>query len=353
ASFSADGRFGFIGWSVRTHPAWHSGILAIDLADGSIVSRLALPDVTDGVDPARRVVAAPKVIGDAGAGTLLVAEPWYEFTPATASQPTYTFDNALFRAGIANGKWSTTTPIPAQPGCGADAFLGGPLSSGGVWIACSTGGTELTVIRRLDAAGSRIGDVQVVGTGGVDAELVGPSPDGRSVYVWDPTTLTITRVDLASGSTTVGHGKTGTAAAGAGPLAALGSWLAPTAAAKSLLRGGLVVSRDGSRVYAIGVRGAAGGEGLAGSAGVFAFDSTTLAQVAQYPPTADYVSIALSTDGQFLYAAGLSGVDASGGASGNMASITVFSTADGSVRLVAGELGLGMLTFLSPILDGQ
>ncbi|MEA2675046.1 MAG: hypothetical protein QOI92_2238, partial [Chloroflexota bacterium] len=25
ASFSADGRFGFVGWSIRTHPVWHGG----------------------------------------------------------------------------------------------------------------------------------------------------------------------------------------------------------------------------------------------------------------------------------------------------------------------------------------
>jgi hypothetical protein len=232
-------------------------------------------------------------------------------------------------------------------------FLGGPLANGGAWIACSTGGMELTVIRRFDAAGSRIGDVQVVGTGGIDAELVAPSPDGKSVFVWDPTTLTITRVDLATGSTKVGHGTTGTAAVGAGPLAALGAWLAPTAAAKSVLRGGLVVSPDGAHVYAIGVHGTGGGEGLSGSAGVFAFDSTTLAQVAHYEPTADYVSIAVSADGKFVYAAGLPLVDATGADSGNRASITVFSTTDGRVRLIAGELGTSMLTFLSPILDRQ
>lgn len=352
-AFSNDGRFGFVGWSARAHPVWHSGVLAVDLAAGSVLGRLALPDVTDGVDPARRVVAAPKVIGDAGAGGLLIAEPWYEFTPATAPEPTYTFDNVLFKAAFANGTWSTSTPIPSVAGCGADVFDGGPIAGGGTWIACSTGGTELTVIRRLDGTGAAIGDVRVVGTGGVDAELVVASQDGKAVYAWDPTGATITRVDLTTGSTTVGHGSNGTAATGEGPLAAFGSWLAPTAAAKSFLRGGLVVSPDGSRVYAIGVHESGGGAGLTGSSGVFAFDTTTLAQVAHYEPTADYISLAVSADGKFVYAAGMPGLDASGADSGAFASITVFSTADGSVRLVAGELGLGMVTFASPILGGQ
>jgi hypothetical protein len=58
--------------------------------------------------------------------------------------------------------------------------------------------------------------------------------------------------------------------------------------------------------------------------------------------------------GRFVYAAGLPGVDAAGmPAPPQGASITVFSTVDGSVRLLAGELGFGMLSFTSPILRGQ
>jgi hypothetical protein len=350
-SFSDDGRFGFVGWSLRGSSAWHSGVLAVDLRDGTVVSRLALPDVTTGTDPARRVVAAPKIVGAAGAGRLVVVEPWYEFTPATAAQPAYSFGNDLFQVGFADARWSTDVPVATASDCGTDVFRAGPLAGGGTWIACSTGGMELTTIRRLAADGSRIGDVHVVGTGGIDAELVAVSTDGTVIYVWDPAGATLTRVDLATGTTTIGHGATGTAAANGGPLAALGSWLAPSAAAKTLLRGGLVISPDGSRVYAIGVGTPSASSGVAGSSGVFAFDATTLAQVAHYAPTADFASVAVSADGRFVYAAGLPGVDATGAQASQSASITVFSTVDGSVRVIAGELGFGMLSFLEPVLD--
>ena len=39
--YTPDGRYGFVGWSVRAHPVWHSGIVVVDMRDGSIVSRLA------------------------------------------------------------------------------------------------------------------------------------------------------------------------------------------------------------------------------------------------------------------------------------------------------------------------
>ena len=60
----------------------------------------------------------------------------------------------------------------------------------------------------------------------------------------------------------------------------------------------------------------------------------------------------MSEDGKFLYAAGLPGVNADGTGNPRMsASITVFDTKDGSVRLLAGLLGGEMLSFGSPILD--
>lgn len=114
----------------------------------------------------------------------------------------------------------------------------------------------------------------------------------------------------------------------------------------------MVISPDGSRVYAIGVRSDATGPEAGGSTGAFAFDANTLATIAYYPPTADFVSLAVSGDGKYLYAAGLPGVDAAG--QGNFrfsASITVFDTDDGSVRLIAGLLGGEMLSFGSAILD--
>src|SRR5436190_655529 len=111
---------------------------------------------------------------------------------------------------------------------------------------------------------------------------------------------------------------TPTAAAGRGPLDALasmgrrlGSWIAPPAAAKVLLDPGIVVSADGTRVYAIGVTSSSD-PSARGSTGVFAFDASTLAPLGHWAATADFTSIAVSADGRFVYAAAQGGVDAAG-----------------------------------------
>jgi hypothetical protein len=167
--------------------------------------------------------------------------------------------------------------------------------------------------------------------------------------VYRPATATLTRVDLATGDKSSGKG---IVAADPGPLTALGNWLAPTVAAKSWLRGALVISPDGTRVYAIGVRAGASEREPGGSAGVFVFDGSTLEPVAVWQPSADYVSLALSADGRLAYAAGLPGVDATGRQTGNQqASITVYDTTDGSIRLIAGQLGSEDLSFLATILN--
>lgn len=84
---------------------------------------------------------------------------------------------------------------------------------------------------------------------------------------------------------------------------------------------------------------------------MFSFDSESLAPLGNWAPTADFVSLAVSRDGRFVYAAGAPGVDASGTPSGFGASITVYDTSDGSVRMVAGQLGHDNdLSFPLPIL---
>jgi hypothetical protein len=84
---------------------------------------------------------------------------------------------------------------------------------------------------------------------------------------------------------------------------------------------------------------------MGGSAGVFAFDAATLEPVGHWPPLADLMSIAVSADGRFVYAAAMAGFDAEGNEAPYGASITVYDVADGSVRLVAGQLGTAELLF--------
>ena len=130
---------------------------------------------------------------------------------------------------------------------------------------------------------------------------------GDSLFLWGPSARTLARIDLQTGKV-----ETATAPSAAvgddlfGGLAGLGRdfgrWLAPPAVAKSYLDPGIVASADGSRIYAIGVVGESDST-PGGSTGVFAFDASTLELLGHWQPTADFTSIGLSADGEFLYAA--------------------------------------------------
>jgi hypothetical protein len=342
--FSDGGAFGFVGWSTRAGNQWKSGVLVVELLTGEIVSELPLPDATSGDEDSRRVLLAPRVIEMAGAGGVALARSWYEFTPPDSDRPIYTFDVEAFRASFRGGLLGDLAAVPGVAGCGDTLRFAGALADGGTWVVCTSGGTAETTLRRVGADGGLMPDVIVAGGEGIEGDATVLSRDGSTLFAWNPASATLTKVDIATGATTTGDGLL--ARADAGPLVALGRWLAPVAAAKSLLRSSVIVSPDGSRVYAIGVRDGVENPEVIGSAGVFVFDAATLELIDQYPPTADFVSLAIGVDGRFVYAAGLPGVDALGRQTpGQGASVTAFDTADGSTRLIAGQLGNGPIAF--------
>ena len=45
ASASPDGRFGLVGWSVRTVAGWEAGVDVVDLSSLQVVDRLTLPKI--------------------------------------------------------------------------------------------------------------------------------------------------------------------------------------------------------------------------------------------------------------------------------------------------------------------
>jgi DNA-binding beta-propeller fold protein YncE len=180
------------------------------------------------------------------------------------------------------------------------------------------------------------------------APLVDPS--GKALYMWGPVGKTLTRIDIASG--TFSSVTARIAATTADPVAdlahAIGRWMAPPVAAKIFVDPGLVLSPDGTRIFALAAD--PGNGETVSSQGVFVFDAVTLEQVAHWPPTADLTSIAISPDGAWLYAAGQPGFDAAGKATGDPSSITVYATSDGGVGLTAGRLGYEALSFTAPVL---
>ena len=342
--FSEFGAFGFIGWSARADSVWQSGVLVVELLSGEIVSEITLPEMTAGDEDSRRVLHAPRVVGSAGADGLVIGRSWYEFSPPESDRATYTFDTEAFRVSLTGGVMADLAAVPGMAGCGDTIEFGGELADGGTWVVCSRGGAFQTAVRRVAGDGAVRPDVLVTGEEGIEGDATALSPDGSIVFAWNPASATLTRIDLATGEKTTRQGLT--ARADGGPLAALGGWLAPVAAAKSFLRSSVIVSPDGSRVYAIGVKAGVDNPEISGSAGVYVFDAATLQLIDVYAPTADFVSLAIGADGRFVYAAGLPGVDSLGRRiSGQGPSITVFDAADGRIRLIAGQLGTGRITF--------
>jgi hypothetical protein len=344
-TFGTDPRYAYVGWAAREHPVWKAGIIVVDVETGSIVQRVALPDRSDGESDSRTAVVAPGVVGLAGDGQLLVVAPWYRWSPAMSQNPTMHFGSDVFATTLDAGALGGLAPFDAGAQCGDQVMRAGALPDGGTWLACLGAGGGQTIVRRIAGNGS-VNETRVAGGGDLGSDSLGTStisPDGRALYAWDPIGGTLTAVDLATGKVTSGLAST---AAGPGPLTALGRWLTPTATAKVFLSSGIAVSPDGTRVYVLGLEpGAASSHDLAGSTGVFVFDAATLAQVGHWAPTADFVSLAVSTDGRFVYAAGSPGTTSGGTAGAAAASVTVFEASTGTVRLIAGQLGHALLLF--------
>jgi hypothetical protein len=340
--FSRGDAFGFVGWSFRADPVWKSGVLVVDLQTGHPVSRLDLPEMTSGDGDARRVVEAPRVVGQDG-DALVVGRSWYEFSSPDSQFGAFRSDTEAFTASFRGGNLGDLAAVPGMDGCGDTIRFGGVLPDGGTWVVCTRGGAFQTTVRRVAEGGEILPDVSVTGEEGIEGDATALSRDRSTLFAWDPSSATLTRIALATGEKTTGEGLV---ARVDGPLAAFGRWLAPVAAAKAQLLSSVIVSPDGSRVYAIGVTDGIDNPELKGSAGVFVFDAATLELIGIYPPTADFVSLAIGFDGRFLYAAGMPGFDALGRRRGDQgASITAFDTTDGSVRVIAGELGGNLIAF--------
>ena len=347
-TFSVDGRYAYVGWSARAHPVWHTGLVVVDLRDGSVIQRIALPDRSTGVGDSRTFADAPRVFASAATGRVVIVQPWYSWSPVASPNPTHHFDADVLAATATAGVLSPPRAMPAGTGCGDSVSLAGALPSGETWLVCARSGQD-TIVRRLGPDGALLGDRSVAATY-VDGTTAVVSPDGVSLFIWDPSGLVLTKVDLVTGDASTGQALKPSAFSEPDPLAALGRWLAPAAEAKVILQSGIAISADGARIFTLGIDGSPTSPEMAGSAGVFVFDATSLAPTAHWGPTADFVSIALSRDGRFVYAAGGPDVGADGRDTGQPSSITVFDAADGTIRLVAGQLGQSMLTFPSSVL---
>ena len=273
---------------------------------------------------------------------MLVSDFWYvasnqETPPSGVDHWSASFDGSSVAA---------FTPTRSTDTDSCQELAAGSVDTSTWWVVCATNGS--TRFDRVGVDGTLVGSTPLPPSDGLSTPLVDPS--GKDLYMWGPVGKTLTRIDIASGTVSTVTAKI--AATTADPVAdlanAIGRWIAPPVAQRSLSIPGWSCRRTG-RASSRSRPTSANGEGVS-SQGVFAFDAATLEQVAHWPPTADLTSIAISPDGAWLYAAGQPGFDAAGKATGDPASITVYSTTDGSVGLTAGRLGYETISFTAPVL---
>ncbi len=338
-TYSSDETLGYVGWSLRDGARWKGGILLVDMETGVVASRVGLPDVSIGPDDQPVNVMAAKVAVGADGKDALVSRPTYSVEHASGAYHSGTEHYLMPASGR-----PTTAPFAVDRSC-ADGEADAGLTDGQLaWFLCwSSNGGSLT-IRRAPEDGGILPDIQVDSTGLGGTWAV----SGSSIYFWTPVSRTIDRVDLVTGETSSGSAPAPTATdrSGPDPIGALGRWLAPSASAKVFLEPGIVVAPGtGSVVYALGI--AAEDPVQPRSTGVFVFDRRTLEPLGHWAPTADFVSLAVSGDGRFVYAAGTAqpGIDIPQATRG--ASVTVYDASDGSVRAIAGQLDPGDVQFAS------
>jgi len=346
ASASADGRHAFVGWSERHGAAgWTGGVDVVDLSSGTVVgsTTLAMAAPTGaGGRPTIRI--APQVTPGPSGGTVLISSFWFvndpsERPPSGTDHWMASFDGSVI--GHLAEAGST-----ADQSCGE--IQSGPIDATMYYVICITPTGPIAIDRRA-ADGKAIDSTAVPGTssglepGWLSLRL------GDRLYIWDPIMARLARFDLrtaaiddATGTAAVPSSMPWDSIADVGRQ--IGRWMAPPVAAKVFLQPALVASTDGTRIYGLGVERPSG-EGSGGSRGVYAFDAASLEPLGHWAPTADLASLAISPDGRFVYAAGQPGVDAAGNRAPYWASVTVYDTTDGSVRLIAGKLGTDGLFF--------
>lgn len=344
-SVSPDGRLGFVGWAGREPPLWHMGVVVVDMTSGEVVARLSLPDVSTGADDAPVQAIAPRIALSPAGDRLLVTSSAYRFEGVAQDYRETTTHHVAPIDGTSIGPLAGYAPSAA---CTTGENRAGIASDGGAWLVCWTAGGSSQTVRRIAPDGTVLGDTLVNATGEGGTTTV--AADGSALWTWAPTTRTLTRVDLRTGQDASSTAPAPPSASTGDWLAALGGWIAPSAGAKVFLDPGIVLSPDGSRVYALGIDREPSGSPFGGSSGIFVFDAQTLAPLDHWAPVADDISIAVSADGRWVYAAGAPGVDAAGRPAPFDASITVHDATDGSVRVIAGRLGSQSIAFDAPVL---
>jgi hypothetical protein len=328
---SPDGRFALIGWVRRDGAAgWQIGADVLDLETlATVASTELLVDEPVAVDGRPRMRQAPIVRLSPGGDQILLASQSFVDNPSLATPNAgvdhwlASFDGRSIGALADAGATSSDVCLEFDAG-----LIGGdPPADDAVYYAACWTPTGPFMVKRIAADGRLVSATEVPGSlGGVDRGIRA-LPSGDAVFSWNPFDSVLSRLDLRSGELSVGEPQRPNRTGLTDRLGDL-----------------IVVTADGTRVYALGIVSSDPG-GPGDSAGVYAFDAATLAPLGHWAPQANLTSIAVSDDGRHVYAAASGGPSAAGEPGPEFgASITAYDASDGSVALIAGRLGARDLT---------
>jgi hypothetical protein len=335
ARVSPDGRFGLIGWLRRDGAAgWQLGADVLDLELLEMVDSTEFGLDEPLVDEGNMRLRLPPVVRMSPDGSrILVTSQWLidEMSgqmKAGANHWLASFDGRSIGALADAGSTKSYETADTCQEFDAGLIDREAAPDGAAYYAECWDVDRPITVRRFAPDGRLVSATVLPGvTPNLDETVAAPS--GRVLYQWDPFAMVLSRIDLLTGELSAGEPQ------GSNPTGRTNS--------NNLL----VVSADGTRVYALGIESDSRARD---STGVFAFDASTLAPLGHWAAQADFDSMAVSDDGRFVYAAGSGGPTAAGNPGAEFgASITAYNTSDGSVAVLAGRLGVYDLTLGDPI----
>jgi hypothetical protein len=344
------GRLALIGWIYRDGAAgWVTGVDVLDLASLEVTSSAELTlDEPVSIGGLGRVRTAPVASISADGSMILLTSFWFADDPNNPT-PVVGTDHwtSQFVDGVIGSGTSQPTLVAAGSTTSPDCreFDAGAIDKDSYYSLCQTRIGQFKITRtRIDGTSIDTHDLSIsLRDGGLSTTRT-----ADALFIWDSRTRNMTRFDFATGAVKTGQGQTASVQDGLADRVAelgrhIGHLIAPSAVAKDQLWPGIVASRrivaspDGRRIFALGVEGA---DGAFASTGLDAFDADTLAPLWHAQPTADFSSIAINADGTAVYASAPGGIAPDGsGSPDNGASITVFDSANGQIRLLAGQIG--------------
>jgi hypothetical protein len=196
-------------------------------------------------------------------------------------------------------------------------------------------------VRRIERDGTSRGDIAIETpeSYGAFTTAVTVDPERRAIYLWQFQDHVLERVDVDSGGVLEVRVPASMLPAGGPAPNRLSIGIGGATAA--------VLSDDGRRLYAIGMRGLMSGPGR--PSGIWVFDTARLELIDHWEPRAFLASLSLSADERFVYAAGGPGYDSTGAQNPWPASVVVHDARTGEVVEIYGALADGTWITFPPL----